>query len=112
MEIKHILFLQLTVASKGSSYKQWIKLPKRYTREELPVDGKEAATKEKIAKWQYLQMISRMMCHEGDVSVVVLIGSNCSKTTELVEVIPKPKGRTVYLKNSSMMVHYWFSWQC
>ena len=50
MEIKHTLPLQLTVLKNGSSYKQWIKLPIRYTREEFPVDRQEAATKVKKAK--------------------------------------------------------------
>ena len=30
--------------------------------QELPINGKEVATKEKIAKWQYLQKIGKMVC--------------------------------------------------
>ena len=52
----------LEIASNGSCNKQWIKLPKSYATEELPVNGKEVATKEKIAKWQNVQKIGKMVC--------------------------------------------------
>ena len=44
----------LEVASNNKSInEQWIKLPKCYTTSDLPIDAKEVATKEKLAKWKY-----------------------------------------------------------
>ena len=33
---------------------RWLKLPKTYTRDQLPVNPEDIATPEKISKWGYL----------------------------------------------------------
>ena len=35
--------------------------------------------------------ISKMVCQEDDVDVGILVGANCSKAVEPVEVIPSQK---------------------
>ena len=38
---------------------QWVKLPKLYSREHIPVDSAEIATPEKLKKWRYLDSIAK-----------------------------------------------------
>ena len=37
---------------------KWIKLPRAYTNQELPVDEQEIATPEKVKRWNYLEGIA------------------------------------------------------
>ena len=47
--------LQVSGSKDGST---WVKLPRIYTRKQLPVDKKEVATPDKIEEWIYLKIIS------------------------------------------------------
>ena len=57
---------QVAGSKDGSS---WIKLPKIYTREHLPVDKKEVATPDKIEEWDFLKTIISEIMQTNHVEV-------------------------------------------
>ena len=69
-----------------------IDLPNIYTREDLPVEADEVATPNKLRKWKYLQRIAPNICQEDNVNVALLIGANCQKALEPIEVVPSENG--------------------
>ena len=81
--------LQVAGSKDGNT---WIKLPRIYTRKQLPVDKKEVATPEKIEEWDYLKAISSEITQTDDVEVGLLIGANCIKALEPLEVIASNNG--------------------
>ena len=70
---------------------QWVKLPKLYSRE-LPVDSAEIATPEKLKKWRYCDSITKCIARDDEVSVDLLIGTNCIQTLEPISVISSQDG--------------------
>ena len=71
---------------------QWVKLPKLYSREHMPVDSAEIATPEKLKKWRYLDSIAKDIARDEKVSVDLLIGANCIQTLESISVISSHNG--------------------
>ena len=70
----------------------WIDLPGLYTRENLPVGDEDIATPDKIKDWKYLEKIADKIIQEKDISIGLLIGGNCSKALEPLEVILSKDG--------------------
>ena len=52
---------------------KWIKLPRAYTKQDLPVDEQEIATPGRVKKWNYLEGITNEICRSTDISVGLLI---------------------------------------
>jgi len=78
--------LQVSPVDKSIGSK--VDLPKCYTRLTLPADGSEIATPENIEQWSYLSRIKRHLPEVSNQSVIgLLIGTNCPKALEPVEVI-------------------------
>ena len=73
--------------SSANGKEDWIKLPKLYTRMQIPVERGEIETPGKIAKWDYLKVISEEITQSDDVQVDLLIGANCPKALEPLKVI-------------------------
>ena len=73
-------------------------LPKAYTKDDLPVDSSETSTPEKITKRQYLQEITEEISHSDDVKVELLIGANCTRALEPVQVIAGRDGGPYAMK--------------
>ena len=71
-----------------------IDLPVTYTKEDLPVDDEDVVTPEKIRKRKYLKRIAGEITQgQGQcISIGLLIGGNCSKALEPLEVIPSEQG--------------------
>ena len=67
-------------------------MPITYTKEDLPVDDEDVATPEKIRKWKYLERIAGEITQGQCISIGLLIGGNCSKALEPLEVIPSEQG--------------------
>ena len=66
-----------------------IKLPKTYSRSELPVDKEEIPTTERIKKWKYLNKIHQYLPqNEDNIEIGILIGGNCPRALEPLEMIP------------------------
>ena len=70
----------------------WLKLPKLYTRKEIPVDPSEVATPLKLKKWNYLDCIARKIASDDAVSIDVLIGASCTKALEPIDFIASKNG--------------------
>ena len=77
---------------------EWINIPKAYTKVDLPVDSSEIGTSEKIKKWKYLQEICEEISQSDDVKVELLIGANCPKALEPVQVIASRDGGLYVMK--------------
>ena len=71
----------------------WLNLPETYTREELPTDVEELATRGKVAGWEHLnkELVGKVP-RKFDIEIGLLIGVNCAKALELQEVIPIKDG--------------------
>ena len=79
----------LTVASNMEGVRQqWLNLPATYTREELPTDAEEVATRDKVAGWEHLEELVDKVPRKSDIKIGLLIGANCAKPLEPQEVIP------------------------
>ena len=71
---------------------QWLKLPKVFSRKEIPVDQAEIATPEKLTKWKYLNCVAEKIASDDSISVDLLIGANCTEALEPVSVISSQDG--------------------
>ena len=65
-----------------------IDLPVSYTRENLLVGNEYIATPDKIKDWKYLERVAEKIIQGKGISSGLLIGGNCSKALEPLEVIP------------------------
>ena len=70
----------------------WLNLPPVYTREDIPVDYDEVATRENIKNWDYLKVIAEKLPHAADIEIGLLIGADCAKALEPQEVKPSKNG--------------------
>ena len=70
----------------------WVKLPKLYTRKEIPVDPTEVATPLKLKRWCYLDCIAGKIASDDAVSIDVLTGANCAKALEPIDFIASKNG--------------------
>ena len=65
-----------------------IDLPVSYTRKNLLVGNEYIATPDKIKDWKYLERIAEKIIQGKGINSGLLIGGNCSKVLEPLEVIP------------------------
>ena len=70
----------------------WVKLPKLYTRKDIPVDPSKVANSLKLKKWRYLDCIAGKIVSDDAVSIDVLIGANCTKAFEPIDFIASKNG--------------------
>ena len=70
----------------------WLKLPKLYSRAELPVDKEEIATPDNISKWEHLEVVSKEIAQVDTIPVGILVGANCIKALEPTQVISSKAG--------------------
>ena len=78
----------LKVASSRSSSEDWLELPDTYTKKYLPVGKEDVATTSKLKKWGYLERILDKINENDNISIGLLIGANCRKALEPIDVIP------------------------
>ena len=81
--------LSVSKATMSDGNPRWIKLPSAFSKKEIPVDSCEIATAGKFKKWDYLERISKELGDNENISVGLLIGTNCLEALEPVEVIPR-----------------------
>ena len=65
----------------------WIKLPKSFTRKEMPVDPVDIATPIKLKKWKYLDKMATHLAADDEVSVDLFVGANCVQALEPLDVV-------------------------
>ena len=67
---------------------EWIELPKTFMWRHLPVDQDDIATPSKLKQWRYLESIMDKISKRDDISVGLLIGANCTKALEPLNITP------------------------
>ena len=77
----------LEVSNVEESLGNWIKLPKMFSQDDLPVAANEIATPDNIKQWKYLHRIIPEMKIDKVLEVELLIGANCLRALEPQEVI-------------------------
>ena len=78
----------LKVSSSKDEDGEWIELPKTFTKKYLPVDQDDIAALSKLKQWKYLEGIMDKISKRDDFSVGLLIGANCRKALEPLNIIP------------------------
>ena len=67
-EVASTVISGLRVASDMEGVRQhWLNLPATYTREELPTDVEEVATRDKVAGWEHLKEIVDKVPRKSDI---------------------------------------------
>lgn len=75
--------------SSHFDHKTKIQLPKTYSRSFIPVDKDEIPSPSKLRRWTYLEKIHPFLQQDDDdLDVGLLIGGNCPRVLEPIEVIP------------------------
>ena len=74
-------------SGNGDSH-DWLELPVTYTKKYLPVDKEDVATPSKLQQWKHLESIVGKISQKEDISVGLLIGANCAKALEPIDIIP------------------------
>ena len=83
----------LRVSSSIAGDKEiWLNLPPVYTREDIPVDIEELATRENIKSWDHLKVIAEKLPYASDTEIGSLIGADRTKALEPQNVIPSKNG--------------------
>ena len=96
MESEVVTGLRVSKEIRGEKM-QWLNLPAVYTRDGLPADIDEAATCEKAKRWDHLKGIADNLPTESNMKIDLLIGANCARALEPVEVLPyQDKGPFAY----------------
>ena len=86
MESEVVTGLRVSKEIRGEKM-QWLSLPPVYTRDELPDDIDEVATCEKAKRWDHLKAIADNL-PISNMKISLLIGANCARAYEPVEVFP------------------------
>ena len=91
--------LKVTSDMKGAR-QHWLDLPATYTREELPADVGEVATRDKVAGWEHLKELVDKVPRKSNIEIGLLIGANCAKILELQEIITSKDGGQFAFRSS------------
>ena len=78
--------LRVTIGN-GDSH-DWLELPDTYTKKYLPFDKEDVATPSKLKQWKHLESTVGKISQKEDISVGLLIGANCAKAPEPIDIIP------------------------
>ena len=54
----------------------------------MPVDKEDIAKPSKLKQWNHLESIVGKMSQREDISIGLLIGTNCTKALEPIDIIP------------------------
>ena len=77
----------LQVANTNNEEDGWIDLPKTYTKPDLPVDNADVTQPSQLKQWKYLDHITNQLNLEDNLPVGLLIGANCVKALEALEIL-------------------------
>ena len=95
---RQVMFIKEDIQKKlgavGSEADITVKLilPPVYTREDIPVDTAELATRENIKSWDHLKVIAEKLPYASDTEIGSLIGADRTKALEPQNVIPSKNG--------------------
>ena len=88
----------LKVADSRNSSEDWLEFSDTYTKQYLPVGKEDVATPSKLKKWGHLESIFDEINEDDNISVGLLIGENCMKAPEPIDVIPSKNNRPYAIK--------------
>ena len=77
----------LQVANINNLEGGWIDLPKTYTKPDLPIDNADITQPSQLKQWKYLDHITNQLNLEDNLPVGLLIGANCVKALEPLEIL-------------------------
>ena len=78
----------------------WIRLPSTFTRKKIPVDQSQIAVSAELKQWKHLDRISGEIGGNESITVNQLIGTNCLKALEPLEVIPSLGNRPYAIRTT------------
>ena len=73
--------------STNDSKSQWVPLLTTFMRDELPVDNDDITKQGQLKQLKYLELVVCQLNLEENVSVGLLIGANCMKALEPIQVL-------------------------
>ena len=82
----------LQVSGINDDKNQWVPLPTTFTRDELPVDNDDISKPGQLKQWKYLEPVVNQLNFEENISVGLLIGANCTKALEPIQVLQGRNG--------------------
>ena len=88
----------LKVTSGNGDSHDWLELPVTYTKKYLPVDKEDVAKTSKLKQWKHLESTVGKISQKEDISVGFLIGANCAKALEPIDIIPSKNDGPYALK--------------
>ena len=88
----------LKVASISEANKEWLPLPRTFTRADAPVDNDDITKPSQLRKWKYLENVINQLTFSDHIFVGLLIGANCTKALELIEILRSKNGRPYAFK--------------
>ena len=65
-----------------------VNLPATLSQGNIPMDKEDIQLPETISKWEYLERVAKTLTGIKDIPMGLLIGNNCPKALEPMEVIP------------------------
>ena len=77
----------LQVSGINDDKNLWVPLPTTFTRDELPVDNDDISKPGQLKQWKYLEPVVNQLNFEENISVGLLIGANCTKALEPIQVL-------------------------
>ncbi|XP_066914232.1 uncharacterized protein [Clytia hemisphaerica] len=105
-EVNSTVVKELSVRALNSN--QTITVKKAFSREDLPVDQNEIATKSKIKAWDYLSKIKDSLPDNDHQPVELLIGAEpVPQSYRTNRSHPKSRLRSICLSHRYRMVHRW-----
>ena len=85
----------LKVASSRNNSEDWLELPETYTKKYLWEGKGDVATPSKLRQWKHLESILDEINEGDNISVGLLIGANCTKALDPIDVIPSKNNDTI-----------------
>ena len=82
----------LKVASISKDNSEWLPIPRPFTRPDLPVDNDDITKPCYLRKWKYLENVTDQLTFSDDISAGLLIGANCTKALEPIEILQSRDG--------------------
>ena len=73
--------------STNDNKSQWVPLLTTFMRDELPVDNDDITKQGQLKQLKYLEFVVCQLNLEENVSVGLLIGANCMKALEPIQVL-------------------------
>ena len=82
----------LQVSGINDAQNLWVPLSTTFTRDEIPVDNDDIIEPGQLKQWKYLEAVVNQLNFEENISGGLLIGANCTKTLEPVQVLQGRNG--------------------